>query len=86
MADTSCSKLFKPLPPYQLFIIDKLGIPTERTTIEEILKREKRYVQQMTKIQNDNIKIPAPTSEFSTIKTFQEFKRFVLLKNGADVA
>ena len=27
MADTSCSKLFKPLPLYQLHIINELQIP-----------------------------------------------------------
>jgi len=95
MADTSCSKLFKPLPPYQLRIINELSIPIKNSTISEILKREKIYIKRMseerekiysekmsqTYINNDII----PT-EFSHIKTFNEFKKFVLSKKGASSA
>jgi len=47
MSDTRGSKLFKPFPEYQQHIIDELGIPTEKSTLKEIIKREKIYVQKM---------------------------------------
>jgi len=53
MADTKYSKLFKPLPKFQLDIINNLGIPKENSTIEEIIKREKIYVKNMEKAQNE---------------------------------
>jgi hypothetical protein len=53
MADIKYSKLFKPLPKFQIDIINNLGIPKENSTIEEIIKREQIYVKNMEKAQNE---------------------------------
>lgn len=57
MANTMYSKLFTPLPKFQLDIINKLGIPKENSTIEEIIKREKIYVQNMKNAQKSQNEI-----------------------------
>ena len=90
MADTTHSKLFKPLPAYQLTIINEMEIPREHTTMEEILAREQIYVEKMIKakmdvdIEEDEDDDEEETmTEFSHIKTFADFKQFVLSKQGA---
>ena len=92
MADTRHSKLFKPLPAYQLSIINELGIPKEHTTMEEILAREQIYVEKMIKAkmdvdidedEEDDEEEEETMTEFSHIKTFADFKQFVLSKQGA---
>ena len=47
MADTRNSKLFIPLPAYQQRIIEELCIPNEKSSLKEVIKREKIYIQKM---------------------------------------
>jgi len=52
MANTCHSKLFKPLPAYQLRIIEEinneLGVRDEHASLKDIIRREKLYIQKMT--------------------------------------
>jgi len=51
MANTRHSKLFKPLPAYQLRIIEEidneLGVRDEHASLKDIIRREKLYIQKM---------------------------------------
>lgn len=100
MAETRGSKLFKPLPEYQQRIIDELGIPTEKSTLKEIIKREKIYVQKMNSARlrmEDECKEVKRTlvfdgekndrnrdDIFGQIKTFKSFKEYILSQKMLD--